>query len=114
MYIAEFSALAAAFCWSFGGLISTNPVRTLGAITFNRLRMCLVFVMLSVMALITGGWWTLTLQHSLMLMVSAMVGIFVGRHLLLCSFEAGGTPPRRYPLRHQCTHYRSHGFFHSR
>ena len=93
MYIAEFSALAAAFCWSFGGLISTNPVRTLGAITFNRLRMCLVFVMLSVMALITGGWWTLTLQHSLMLMVSAMVGIFVGDTSFYAALKRVG--PRR-------------------
>jgi drug/metabolite transporter (DMT)-like permease len=93
MYIAESSALAAAFCWSFGGLISTNPVRMLGAITFNRLRMCLVFVMLSGMAFVTGGWGTLTLQHSLMLMVSAIVGIFLGDTSFYAALKRVG--PRR-------------------
>lgn len=93
MYIAEFSALGAAFCWSFGGLISTNPVRTLGAVTFNRLRMCLVFVMLAGMAFMTGGWKTLTPQHAVMLMLSAMVGIFLGDTSFYAALKRVG--PRR-------------------
>lgn len=93
MYIAEFCSLAAAICWSFGGLISTNPVRLLGAFTFNRLRMCLVFVMLSAMAFVTGGWGTLTLQHSYMLIVSAVIGVFLGDTAFYAALKRVG--PRR-------------------
>jgi len=93
MYIAEFCALGAAFCWSFGGLISTNPVRTLGAITFNRLRMCLVFVMLAGMACVTGGWQTLTLRDGVLLMISAMIGIFLGDTSFYAALKRVG--PRR-------------------
>jgi drug/metabolite transporter (DMT)-like permease len=78
MYIAEISALAAALCWSFGGLLATNPARALGAVTFNRVRMSLVFVMLSCLALVTGGWWTLSPSCCSVLVASAFVGIFIG------------------------------------
>jgi drug/metabolite transporter (DMT)-like permease len=78
MYIAELSALAAALCWSFGGLLATNPARTLGAVTFNRMRMGMVFVMLSCLTLVTGGWWTLSLSCCSVLVASAVVGIFIG------------------------------------
>lgn len=93
MYIAEFSALAAALCWSFGGLLATHPARALGAVTFNRLRMILVFFMLAVMGLVTGGWWTLTLPRSAVLMVSAMIGIFIGDTCFYASLRRLG--PRR-------------------
>ena len=50
MFVAELSALAAAFCRSFGGILATSPARAPGAITFNRIRMILVFFMLAIMA----------------------------------------------------------------
>jgi drug/metabolite transporter (DMT)-like permease len=78
MYIAECSALAAALCWSFGGLLATGPTRTLGAMTFNRLRILIVFMMMAVSVLITGGWRTLAGHSCLVLMVSAIVGIYIG------------------------------------
>src|SRR5690606_17064554 len=93
MLIAEFSSLAAALCWSFGGLLSTHPARALGAVTFNRLRMVLVFFMLAAMALITGGWWTLTVDHSAVLMASAVIGIFIGDTCFYASLRRLG--PRR-------------------
>lgn len=93
MYIAEFSALAAALCWSFGGLLATNPARALGAVTFNRVRMSLVFVMLSCTTLITGGWWTLSLGCCSVLVISAFVGIFVGDTVFYESIRRLG--PRR-------------------
>jgi drug/metabolite transporter (DMT)-like permease len=75
---AEIAALAAALCWSFGGLIATRPVRALGAVRFNRVRMSLVFAMLSLAALFNRGWWTLNREHFLILIVSALIGICLG------------------------------------
>jgi drug/metabolite transporter (DMT)-like permease len=85
MYIAEISALAAALCWAFGGLLATNPARALGAVAFNRVRMSMVFVMLSCLALATGGWWTLSASFCSVLIASALVGIFIGD---TCFYEA--------------------------
>ncbi|WP_031387879.1 DMT family transporter [Desulfonatronum thiodismutans] len=93
MVPAEILALCAALCWSFGGLIALVPARELGALPFNRLRMSMVFVMLALAALVTGGWWSLTLEHSSVLVVSAMVGIFLGDTALFAALRRLG--PRR-------------------
>ncbi len=61
----ELSALAAALCWSFGGLIAAAPARALGGVIFTRVRMLLVFIMLCAGTLYTGGWGELSLiSHS--------------------------------------------------
>jgi drug/metabolite transporter (DMT)-like permease len=93
MVVAELAALAAAFCWSFGGLIATHPVRTLGAVSFNRVRMNLVFMMLSLAALLTRGWWTLNREHFLILIVSALIGICLGDTAFYAALKRLG--PRR-------------------
>ncbi len=93
MIPAEILALCAALCWSFGGLIALVPARALGALPFNRLRMSMVFVMLAVAALATGGWWSLTLEHSRVLVISAMIGIFMGDTALFAALRRLG--PRR-------------------
>lgn len=93
MHSAEFFALAAALCWSSGGLLATNPTRTLGAVTFNQVRISLVFVMLSLMALVTGGWTTLTLNSAALLTASALIGIFVGDTCYFAGMKRLG--PRR-------------------
>ncbi len=93
MYLAEFSALAAALCWSFGGLLSTTPTRAFGAVAFNRLRLTIVAAILGVAVLLTGGWRTLD-GHSLgVLVISAVIGIFIGDTLLYASLKRIG--PRR-------------------
>ncbi|GAB6059752.1 DMT family transporter [Desulfonatronum parangueonense] len=93
MIPAEILALCAALCWSFGGLIALVPARELGALPFNRLRMSMVFVMLALAALVTGGWWSLTVEHSSVLVISAMVGIFMGDTALFAALRRLG--PRR-------------------
>lgn len=93
MYNAEIFALSAAFCWAFGGLLATGPVRALGAIPFNRVRLILVFIMLSLMALITGGWYNLPLWSFSALSASAMVGIFIGDSCFYAAIKRLG--PRR-------------------
>jgi len=75
MYIAEFAALAASLCWSFGGLVSTTPTRALGSIRFNRLRLCIVALMLTGVSICTGGWRTLDAHSASILILSAMIGV---------------------------------------
>ncbi len=93
MHAAEFFALAAALCWSTGGLLATTPTRTLGAVAFNRARNIVVFFMLSLMALITGGWVTLTLNSALLLTASAVIGVFIGDTCYFAGMKRLG--PRR-------------------
>ena len=93
MYLAELFSLAAALCWSFGGLLSTDPARALGAVNFNRTRMSLVFAMLSLAALVNGGWWTLNRDHFLLLITSSIIGICVGDTSLFAALRRIG--PRR-------------------
>ena len=93
MYIAEFSALAAALCWSFGGLLSTAPTRAFGALRFNRLRLSIVSFVLLVLVLFSGGWRTLGLHSVWGLALSAMIGIFLGDTLLYATLKRLG--PRR-------------------
>ncbi len=93
MFIAELSALAAAFCWSVGGLFSTTPARTLGTIRFNRLRLIIVFFMLLAMSLTTGGWQTLDAHSIWILLLSSIIGIFLGDGLLFAALKRLG--PRR-------------------
>ena len=93
MYIAECSALAAALCWSFGGLLSTTPARAFGALRFNRLRLTIVTAILLGVTLISGGWRTLELHSLLVLAVSAVIGIFIGDTLLYAALKRIG--PRR-------------------
>ena len=93
MYLAEIFSLATALCWSFGGLLSTHPARALGAVNFNRIRMSLVFVMLSLAALANGGWWTLNRDHFLALIISSIIGICLGDTSLFAALRRLG--PRR-------------------
>jgi drug/metabolite transporter (DMT)-like permease len=93
MYIAECSALAAALCWSFGGLLSTTPARALGALRFNHLRLSIVSFVLIVMAFTTGGWATLGFESLLLLTMSAVIGVFIGDTLLFATLKRLG--PRR-------------------
>lgn len=93
MYVAESSALAAALCWSFGGLLSTTPARTLGAIRFNRLRLIIVALILGAASLGSGGWRTLDVHAIMVLIMSAMIGLFVGDTLLYATLKRLG--PRR-------------------
>lgn len=93
MYIAEWSALAAALCWSFGGLLSTTPTRAFGALRFNRIRLSIVSFLLVSFVFFTGSWRTLGLHSVLVLALSAMIGIFIGDTLLYATLKRLG--PRR-------------------
>lgn len=93
MYAAELFALAAALCWSTGGLLATTPTRTLGAVRFSHLRISFIFVLLALVALATGGWATLTEYSSTRLTASALVGILIGDTCYFAGMKRIG--PRR-------------------
>jgi len=93
MLIADLAAFGAALTWSFGFLIAIGPARELGAFAFSRVRMTVVFFMLSLVAAIFGGWHSISLETIPMLALSGFIGIFVGDTALFSCLSRLG--PRR-------------------
>ncbi len=93
MVVSATAALGAAFCWALGGMIAVEPARALGALAFGRLRMALVFVMVAVLATLTGGWATLAEAWTLPLVISGLIGIMAGDTALFACLRRLG--PRR-------------------
>lgn len=91
--IANMAALGAALCWAAGGLIAIGPVRVLGSIAFNRVRLTIVAVALLVATTLLGGWQTLDSGAALTLALSGLLGIVVGDMALFWSLSRLG--PRR-------------------
>ncbi|WP_138512114.1 DMT family transporter [Rhodoferax bucti] len=89
----DWLALGAAACWALTGLISAPQARHLGAFAFTRWRMGLVFVMLAPVVLINGAWHSISVAQAGVLMVSGLIGIFVGDTALFASMNRLG--PRR-------------------
>jgi len=93
MQLYELAALAAAASWALSGIISAGPSAHMGAMAYSRLRMSMVFVMLAVAALFTGGCGTLTADIVPALLASGVIGIFVGDTALFLAMNRLG--PRR-------------------
>ncbi len=91
--IGNSAALMAAICWAIGGLISVTPARQLGPIGFNRIRMPLAFIMLSIMACFTGGWSNIDYSQLGYIFFSSVIGIFLGDSALFYTMNKMG--PRR-------------------
>lgn len=91
--IAELSALSAALCWAIGGLIAVSVVRRIGAVNYNHLRMLMVGGVLCILAWPLGGWETLDQTMLLPLLLSGLIGIFIGDTALFSSMQRLG--PRR-------------------
>jgi len=88
--IAELSALGAAFCWAITGLISIYPIREIGPIAFNRIRMSMVFLLLAGISLTTGSWREISINTFQILFISGFVGIFLGDTALFASLQSLG------------------------
>ena len=86
-------ALCAAACWATTGAMAVMPVRHLGAFAFTRWRMLMVAAMLWSVVAVTGSWHSLSVDGSLTLAVSGMVGIFIGDTALFGAVQRLG--PRR-------------------
>lgn len=91
--IYELAALGAATLWASTAIISTGPAKALGAVRFNVYRMGMVFVMLCVGALFTGGFNEVLWGQSKVLLLSGLVGIFLGDTLMFSGLRRLG--PRR-------------------
>jgi drug/metabolite transporter (DMT)-like permease len=93
MPIHEIAALGAAFCWALSALLAAGPSQYLGAIAFTRLRLVVVFVILGLYALFTGGWATIGRPDLLPIVASGLTGIFLGDTALFMTMNRLG--PRR-------------------
>ncbi len=91
--IGNAAALLAALCWAVGGLIAVTPVNRLGTVGFNRIRMPLAFILLSVMAFFTGSWVNVDYSYIWTIFLSGLIGIFLGDSALFYSMNIMG--PRR-------------------
>ncbi len=96
----EWLALIAAFLWAVSSIISVTPARHLGSFSYSRWRMgCTAFI-LSSMALITGGWASVTSAHITPMMFSGLIGIFIGDTALFACLNRMG--PRQAGLLFSC------------
>lgn len=91
--IYELAALGAATLWACTAIISTGPAKALGAVHFNFYRMGMVLCMLVLGALITGGFNAQLWVHADVLLISGLVGIFLGDTLMFSGLRRLG--PRR-------------------
>lgn len=86
-------ALAAAACWATGAILAVAPARHLGSLAFNRWRLAIVAVLLWTATLATGGWQSLTPAQLGAMVLSGLVGIFIGDTALFAAMNRLG--PRR-------------------
>jgi drug/metabolite transporter (DMT)-like permease len=91
--IHELAALAAATCWALTGMIAPVPAGHLGALHFNRLRQVFGTLVLAVLVTANGQWGALSWGVVPALVLSGMLGIFVGDSLLFAALNRLG--PRR-------------------
>ncbi|WP_299478814.1 DMT family transporter [uncultured Roseibium sp.] len=93
MYVYEAAALAAATLWALTGLLSAAPAQHLGAIAFNCTRMVMVTIMLCAWVVFASGWDTIGSAHVSPLILSGVIGIFMGDTALFLTLNRMG--PRR-------------------
>ncbi|USH02259.1 DMT family transporter [Grimontia kaedaensis] len=96
----EWLALGAAFLWGISSLISVTPARHLGSFAYSRWRMACVSVMLTTLALFTGGWATVSSDILWPMALSGLIGIFIGDTALFGCMNRIG--PRRSGLLYSC------------
>ena len=78
MLIAILGALGAALCWSFSSLVSVYPAQVMGAAAFNRLRMAFITILLAAAVTVSGQWGSLEAGMMTALVLSGVIGIFIG------------------------------------
>ena len=93
MLIANLAAFGAAIAWSIGSLISIEPARKLGAFSFTRLRMTIVFIILAIVTTFLSGWQSIKIEDLWILAISGFIGISLGDTALFAGLRRIG--PRR-------------------
>ncbi|PMH42128.1 hypothetical protein BCU68_14580 [Vibrio sp. 10N.286.49.B3] len=96
----EWLALASAFIWGVTSLMSVTLARHLGTFAYSRWRMGCTALILSTMAWITGGWSTVESALVMPMVLSGLVGIFIGDTALFACMNRMG--PRQAGLLFSC------------
>ncbi|MGF1843691.1 DMT family transporter [Vibrio clamense] len=89
----EWLALAAAFLWAISSLLSVSPARHLGTFAYSRWRMGCTALILSSMAFATGGWSSVEPHLITPMMLSGLIGIFIGDTALFACLNRMGPRP---------------------
>ena len=85
--------MAAALCWAVASLVSADVTRTIGGLAFNRLRLFFVSIMLITYTFYINTWNTISVDYLTIIIISGIVGIFLGDTLLFIALQKIG--PRR-------------------
>ncbi len=96
----EWLALAAALLWAIASLLSVTPAQHLGSFAYSRWRMGCTSIILSLMALATGGWESVNGDHITPMVLSGLIGIFIGDTALFACLNRMG--PRQAGLLFSC------------
>lgn len=96
----EWLALAAACLWAIASLLSITPAKHLGSFAYSRWRMGCTSVILTTIALFSGGWSTVHSSAIPAMMLSGFIGIFIGdTALFACLNRMGqGSPAYSSPV----------------
>ncbi|ELP4888512.1 DMT family transporter [Vibrio cholerae] len=96
----EWLALAAACLWAIASLLSITPAKHLGSFAYSRWRMGCTSVILTTIALFSGGWLTVHNSAIPAMMLSGFIGIFIGDTALFACLNRMG--PRQSGLLFSC------------
>ncbi|TFH89831.1 DMT family transporter [Vibrio ouci] len=96
----EWLALAAAFLWAVASILSVVPAQHLGTFAYSRWRMGCTSLILGTMALYTGGWSSVETSAISAMMLSGVIGIFIGDTALFACLNRMG--PRQAGLLFSC------------
>ena len=88
-----FIAILAALCWAVASLISADVTRSIGGLAFNRIRLLSVSIMLIGYTFYLNTWDTINQEFLFIILLSGIVGIFLGDTLLFIALQKIG--PRR-------------------
>ena len=91
--IYQLAGIGAGICFALSPFFSINAVKALGPARFNKWRMAIVCVMLTAMALMTGGWHENLFNWWEVIVLSSLIGIYLGDTLLFLGLKRMG--PRR-------------------
>ena len=93
MPFAELSGLVAAFCWTISSLMAPGLIARFGIMRFNTLRITVASSLLLLICLYGQRFNEALWEHSLAVMLSGILGIFLGDTLLFSAVHRLG--PRR-------------------
>lgn len=96
----EWLALAAAFLWAIVSILSVTPAQHLGTFAYSRWRMACTSVILGLMALLSGGWFSVSGSAISAMALSGFIGIFIGDTALFACLNRMG--PRQAGLLFSC------------